>query len=340
MSGNSIDIGSTNMHENIESYTCTHCGGKLVLNDDEPIVYCENCGKAYVSSSLDGLERYYSPSAFSNEEIWKKVKVWFSRGAKDLVDCAQLVEIKTLYLPVWRTVTETRTVACGFTTHKDSKGRETVEYIKRLYKRDFIWDDFACDGSEYGISSYEIGKSLKPLFEAEEELPLVPVIYSETDAKERSRVDVAESAKNDALSDMEKWTFYHVFPILKSFKIIYLPYAIVRYTYNGSEYSVTVNASSGRIEAGTMPSDKNKQALGFGVQLGIGAALIGFGGGFLIAQIILGNPVLGVILGVIMALIGYFGLYKSSIKRLQYGRTIKIGTRITEKITALKEVKK
>lgn len=352
MSTDTVRSASTDMNKNVEGYFCSNCGAKLELNDNEPIIYCGSCQKAYISTDFYGLEKYIATATVSEESAWNTVKRWFKGGARDLAESATLSEIKIIYLPFWKTVTETRTVACGYNIHKDKNGNETYEYLKRMYKRNYTWDNIACDGSEYGIATYDTGVDTIPLFEVTDPVSLVPVTISETDAKDACTHDVAETARDDALAGIDNWTFYKVFPKITSFKMIYLPYIIVRYNYHGREYSVVLNGLTGNVDAGTKPGDKGKQATNFSILFGIGSTLLGAGIGMLAVELItvadsysswgeyffsntrlLFHLILTAVVAVILIFIGR-NLHKKSIHILQYGSEITTGNQKTESQTS------
>lgn len=338
MSTESMKYASPEMHKNLEGYICQHCGAKLVQNIDEPIVYCGHCRGAYVSTTFYGLEKYVAPSKISDDEAWEKIKHWFwlEGGAKDLGTHAKPSAIHTIYIPFWKTVTETRVVVCGYNIRRDRDGNERHDLIKRMYKKSYLWDSIACDSSEYGLSTYDTDVDIMPFFEVNESISLVPVTMSETDAKDISYEDVAELAENEAISEMDECTFYQAFPKLESFNLIYLPYLQISYDYKGKEYSVAMNGISGNIEAGTMPGDKGRQATGFGFLLGAGSALMGLGAGLVIVFTVSGGllgAIFGLICGVILAALGY-ACYEASLRTLQYGSEMKTGDQITEVVTS------
>ncbi|MDV0441719.1 hypothetical protein [Methanorbis furvi] len=357
MNADVVRSASTDMNSNVEGYFCTNCGSKLVLNEKEPVVYCESCHKAYVSTNFYGLEKYVARAKILEKDAWDRVNQWFKEGgARDLATSAELASVKTMYLPFWKTKTETRTVVCGYNVYKDNKGNQRYEFLKRMYKKNYVWDDIACDGSEYGVQTYDISVPVVPLFEIQEQISLVPVTISESDAKKASTDAVIDTAQDDAGAGISNVTFLRIFPKLKDFKLIYLPYVVVRYKYHGREYSVVLNGRTGNVDAGTKPGDKGQQATNFSICFGIGSTLIGAGIGILAAELITmiwwysmlddyllfllmsdSQLLLGFILTAVMAVILIWigrSLHKKSLHILQYGSEITTGNQKTESKTS------
>lgn len=353
MSADAVRSASTDMNSNVERYFCTNCWSKLVMSEKEPVVYCESCHKAHVLTNFYGLEKYVANAKILEKDAWDTVNRWFKKEeARDLITTAELASVKTMYHPFWKTNTETRTVVCGYNVYKDNKGNERYKFLKRMYRKNYLWDDIACDGSEYGVQTYDTSVPVVPLFEIQDTISLVPVTISESDAKNASVSAVIDTAQDDAGSGISNVTFLRICPKLNVFKLIYLPYVIVRYKYHGREYSVVLNGLTGNVDAVAKAGDKGKQATNISIRFGIGSTLLGTGIGILAAELIividsysrlgeylfsninlLFQLILTAIMAGILIRIGR-SLHKKSLHILQYGSEITTGNQKAESRTS------
>lgn len=114
-------------------------------------------------------------------------------------------------------------------------------------------------------------------------------------------------------------TKVYFFP--KAFTLIYYPFWIVRYTYEGRTYFATVDGISAHVVSGRAPGNAGSQSTSAGIGGAVSGGAVGLGLGLVIAtqgaDVGVGVLVVGVVAAI--ALIGYF------YKRFRYGDEIMEG---------------
>ena len=95
---------------------CPRCGGKVEVEEGEPLVICQFCGTTSLLSGDAEAPRLMVKMVLDEAAARERVKQWFSSGwkARDLAQKAEITEIYPAYLPFWRMTAYAQAIVCGF----------------------------------------------------------------------------------------------------------------------------------------------------------------------------------------------------------------------------------
>ncbi|RLB67481.1 MAG: hypothetical protein DRH04_07930 [Deltaproteobacteria bacterium] len=161
--------------------------------------------------------------------------------------------------------------------------------------RDFTWTQIACDAGDLGIR-YLRNMYGEVVSHEEGSIPTFEPTTSKDDARDMGVSAIHDMAVKSA--NVPHITFQKVHVIPRSLSLVYYPIWIVRYTYMGRGYFVTVDGITGQSISGRAPGDPLYQ----GLAIGLG----GVGGGLLTGVSLMGlllNPVagaLGLLIGIVL----------------------------------------
>lgn len=303
------------------SMTCPSCGGQVQCEEGEDLVLCKFCESVFALTTDEGSNKVMYKMTVDKDKALAKVKAWFGTGpkAKDLPNTAQVTEAYPLYLPFWRLIARGKACVCGIEEQRTGKDNQKVEIPREaLINREYIYSEIACEAGDLGIQSIVIPDRAEAISYDDQEIVTFGVTSSRDAAYEVGGKAISQTAIKDGSGRMTKVYFSKSFFFPKAFTLIYYPFWIVRYTYEGRTYFATVDGISAHVVSGRAPGNAGSQSTAAGVGGAVSGGAIGLGLGLVIAtqgaDIGVGVLVVGIVAAI--ALIGYF------YKRFRYGDEI------------------
>ncbi len=288
------------------SMTCPSCGGQVQCEKGEDLVLCKFCESVFALTTDEVSNKVMYKMTVDKDKALAKVMAWFGTGpkAKDLPNTAQVTEAYPLYLPFWRLIARGKACVCGIEEQRAGKDNQKVEIPR--------------EAGDLGIQSIVIPDRAEAISYDDQEIVTFGVTSSRDAAYEVGGKAISHMAVKDGSGRMTKVYFSKSFFFPKAFTLIYYPFWIVRYTYEGRTYFTTVDGISAHVVSGRAPGNAGSQSTSAGIGGAVSGGAVGLGLGLVIAtqgaDVGVGVLVVGVVAAI--ALIGYF------YKRFRYGDEI------------------
>ncbi len=303
------------------SMTCPSCGGQVQCEEGEDLVLCKFCESVFALTTDDGANKVMYKMTVDKDKALAKVKAWFGSGpkAKDLQKTAVFTEAYPMYLPFWRLIARGKACVCGIEEQRTGKDNQKVEIPREaLINREYIYSEIACEAGDLGIQSIVIPDRTEAISYDDQEIVTFGVTSSRDAAYEEGGRAIRQTAVEDGSARMDKVHFSQSFCFPKAFTLVYYPFWIVRYAYEGRTYFATVDGITARVVSGRAPGDAGSQSTAAGIGGALSGGAVGLGIGLAIVtegtDIGIGVLVVGFIAAV--ALLGYF------YNRFRYGDEI------------------
>ena len=257
--------------------TCPSCGGQITLEEGEALACCEYCGSFFALDAEEGVGEVTYKCEKTKEQAVASVKEWMRKGgkAKDLATAATISEITMVYLPFWRLIARGKACVCGYNEVQTKDGPERTPY-ESLINREYVYSNIACDAGDLGIKTIRIPAEAKAVSAETLNVPVFAVTVSKADGYENGYNAIASQAVADGSKHINKVTFSRGFCITKGFNLIYYPFYIVRYEYQGRNYMASVDGITGGIVSGRAPGNSGRQSWFAGLST-IAGAIAGAG---------------------------------------------------------------
>lgn len=307
------------------SMTCPSCGGQVQCEEGESLVLCKFCESVFALTTDEGANKVMYKMTVDKDKAYAKVREWWKKGpkAQDLVQTAQVTEAYPLYLPFWRLIARGKACVCGIEEERRGKDDQKVEIPREaLINREYIYSEIACETGDLGIQSIVIPERAEAIAYDNQEIVTFGVTSSRDSAYEKGGQAIRQAAVEDGGARMDKIYFSKSFFFPKAFTLVYYPFWIIRYSYEGRTYFATVDGITARVVSGRAPGNAGSQSTAAGVGGALSGGLAGLGIGLVIVtegtDAGIGVLVVGVVAAVI--LLGYF------YNRFRYGDEILEGT--------------
>lgn len=303
------------------SMTCPSCGGQVQCEEGEDLVLCKFCESVFALTTDEGANKVMYKMTVDKDKALAKVRDWWKTGpkAQDLVQTAQVTEAYPMYLPFWRLIARGKACVCGIEEERRGKDNQKVEVPREaLINREYIYSEIACETGDLGIQSIVIPERAQAISYDDQEIVTFGVTSSRDNAYEAGGRAIRQTAVEDGGARMDKIYFSKSFFFPKAFTLVYYPFWIVRYSYEGRTYFATVDGITARVVSGRAPGNAGSQSTAAGIGGALSGGLAGFGIGLAIVtegtDVGIGVLVVGIVAAV--ALLGYF------YNRFRYGDEI------------------
>ena len=264
-------------------YTCSECGGEIVIHGSEVSTKCVFCGNANVVFSRVSKEKMPDliiPFSVTKEQALNAIreKIAHSLFVPTEIKNFQPEDVRGIYLPYW--VVETEFEGSCLISSKVSSGK-TSEPIYTGRRGNFSMKNFPIDGC--AILSNESSSRLEPFDPAgmipfDEDYLLgfysnaSDITYDEMwkVAENRAQEIFVEAALKDVRGSSPKIEAEsHTAAVLNNYKYAMFPVWFVTFTYEGKHNTILVNGQTGKVVCG-LPWRK---PLFWAMAIGIGVAL-------------------------------------------------------------------
>ncbi|HJJ50612.1 MAG TPA: hypothetical protein O0X01_03715 [Methanocorpusculum sp.] len=301
----------TEVQKILVSMTCPSCGGQVQCEEGEDMVLCKFCESVFALTSDEGSNKVMYKMTVDKSKALAKVAAWFSTGpkAKDLPTSAVVSEAYPMYLPFWRLVARGKACVCGIEEERSGKDNEKVEIPREaLINREYIYSEIACEAGDLGIQSIVLPQNAEAIVYDDQNIVTFGVTSSRDAAYDVGGKAISQTAVKDGSARMSKVYFSKSFFFPKAFTLVYYPFWIVRYAYEGRTYFATVDGITARVVSGRAPGNAGSQSTAAGVGGAISGGALGIGIGLAIVtegtDVGVGVLVVGVVAAI--ALLGYF----------------------------------
>ncbi|MDO5847382.1 MAG: hypothetical protein Q4Q20_03670 [Methanocorpusculum sp.] len=264
--------------------TCPACGGQITLEEGDGLACCKFCGSFFALDAEEGVSKIMYRMEKTADDAKAAVRAWMKSGktAKNLENLAKFTEVSAAYLPFWRLIARGKACVCGYTETRDSKGNTTRHPHEALVNREYVYSEIACEAGDLGVRSIQLPEGARAVSADTADLPAFPVTVSKDECRENGYAAIRRQAIKDGGGEMQsgnigglkftysssfskqrtldKVTFSRAFCIPKGFSLIYYPFYIVRYDFQGRSYMATVDGITGRIVSGRAPGNTGRQS--------------------------------------------------------------------------------
>ncbi len=325
-------------------YTCSECGGEIVIHGTEASTKCIYCGNPNVVFSRVAKEKmpdFIIPFSVTREQALASIKQIISRSAflpKEVKEI-DLQDIRGIYLPYW--IVNAQHEEAALVRVKSNNGITKYQLMGRtgtMFINNFPIDGcrILSDESSTRLEPFDL-TSMKP-FDEDYLLGFYSnssdITYEEMYlATERRGKEIFEEvAKKDTGSGDKIDAEMHQTSVLNDYKYAMFPVWFVTFVTQGTPHTILVNGQTGKVVCG-LPWDKKKfwrttiiggilmAAAAIGLLIGILHLLGVNGSGENSAEYTAGRFVvgLGMLLAMVWAVLGSQKLSKVSkqIKRTQ-----------------------
>lgn len=264
-------------------YTCSECGGEIVIHGSEVSTKCVFCGNANVVFSRVSKEKMPDliiPFSVTKEQALNAIreKIAHSLFVPTEIKNFQPEDVRGIYLPYWVVETEFEGSCLISSTVSSGKTSETI-YTGR--RGNLCMKNFPVDGC--AILSNESSARLEPfnpsgMIPFDEDYLLgfysnaSDITYDEMwkVAEDRAKEIFVEAALKDVRGSSPKIEAEsHTAAVLNNYKYAMFPVWFVTFTYEGKHNTILVNGQTGKVVCG-LPWRK---PLFWAMAIGIGVAL-------------------------------------------------------------------
>lgn len=243
---------------------CPACGGAISIIEGESVVNCQYCGSTLYAEGDKGVFTIAFKNKLNEQAAITAAQGWWKKGfkARDLRKVGAITEVYPIYIPFWNIGSRVAGWVCGYEerTRTDSKGNSHTErvYKEEMVLMDLAFSEIACDPGDLGLRSLR-NLSGESSFEDLEMIPTFESTTSRDDAHVHARQDALSRGRSSAR--VPHVTFENLHAVVKSTSMIYYPIWVVRYTYQGRMYLLTVDGVTGGVLSGRAPGDPLFQSL-------------------------------------------------------------------------------
>ncbi|MBO4473384.1 MAG: hypothetical protein J5750_00575 [Clostridiales bacterium] len=281
-------------------YTCSECGGEIVLHGSESSTKCIFCGNPNVVFSRMAKEKmpdYIIPFSITREQAMTSIRsvidhaVFLPKELKNL----KIEDVRGIYLPYW-IVNANHEEAAVLQVKAQNPCMTKYQYVGR--KGSICLQDFPIDGCR--ILSDESSTRLEPFdlsaMKPFDEDYLLGFYSNSSDityddlylaAQRRGKEIFDQGTKADTGDKYAKvMGEVHETAILNNYKYAMFPVWFVTFRYNGKPHTILVNGQTGKVVCG-LPWNKKKYWI-MSILLGIAimlALVVGLNGILKVLQV-------------------------------------------------------
>ena len=245
-------------------YTCSECGGEIVIHGSEASTKCVFCGNANVVFSRVSKEKMPDliiPFSVTKEQALNAIreKIAHSLFVPTEIKNFQPEDVRGIYLPYW--VVETEFEGSCLISSKVSSGKSS-ETIYTGRRGNFSMKNFPVDGC--AILSNESSARLEPfnpsgMIPFDEDYLLgfysnaSDITYDEMwkVAEDRAKEIFTEAALSGVRGSSPKIEAEsHTAAVLNNYKYAMFPVWFVTFTYEGKHNTILVNGQTGKVVCG------------------------------------------------------------------------------------------
>ena len=318
----------------VDVFKCPVCSGNVKTGPDDVVITCTYCGS---TTTIEGkaIGDHLMESGVDLDERLGGFREFLDKNKgmnKSLVQKAQVVENKLLFVPVWPTKAKADSWYKGYKTVqvpvqktrtvRDSEGNTRTETYTD-YETGYVpvQDEIHTDTNErllarkgarfYGLEEYlekvdlkktepynfEKIKDLRSFANNEEtELTLLNAEIGEEEFEKTIHGRVADRHRSQAAGSLTELFDCRTNTEVRGTTYLQAPFALVRYKFEGDLYKAALDGHSGKVVLGEIPITKAQRAMWTLVGL-IGIVLALIGGELAYTQAMLAEPETALLLG-------------------------------------------
>jgi len=322
-----------------DMFKCPVCNGNVKTGPDDVVITCDFCGS---TTTIDGKDigEHLMELAVDGETRLASFRSFLDKNKgmnKSLIQGAQVVENRLIYVPVWTAKVKADSWYKGYKTvqvpvqkqetYRDSEGNTQTRTVTE-YETGYVpvQDEIHTDTSEpmlarkgaalYGLEEYlnEIDVSKTERYDYNKIKDLEPAMLNAEIGKEEYEKAVhgrvADRHRSQAASGLAELFDCRTTTNVRGTTYLQAPFSLVRYKFQGDLYKCAINGRTGKVVLGEIPITMAQRAIWTFVGL-IGVILSGAGSQLAYmslpsedAVFIIGGAVMAII-GIIMAAFGF-----------------------------------
>ncbi|MFW9921116.1 MAG: hypothetical protein ACFFED_16055 [Candidatus Thorarchaeota archaeon] len=322
-----------------DMFKCPVCNGNVKTGPDDVVITCAFCGS---TTTMDGKEigDHLMEIAVDSETRIDAFRKFLDKNKgmnKSLVQGAQVVENRLVYVPVWTSKVKADTWYKGYKTvqvpvqkqetYRDSDGNTQTRTVTE-YETGYVpvQDEIHTDTSEpmlarkgaalYGLEEYlaEVDLSKTERYDYNKIKDLEPIMLNaEIGQEEYEKAihgKVSDRHRSQAASGLAELFDCRTTTNVRGTTYLQAPFSLVRYKFQGDLYKCAINGRTGKVVLGEIPITKFQRAIWtllglIGIILsGVGGEILYYGLGLDEFAFIAGGGIAAVI-GIIMAIFGF-----------------------------------
>lgn len=241
----------------ITGLNCPNCGGQLTVPEGQRVVACPFCQMRSLVAGERGVYRYQVARRVTREQALGALTgfYWGINKAPDLRAKARLHEMFPIYLPYWHA----RVQMAGWLFGKVLKGSDKhkrLEPVEVRIAEEMVWDDAACDVSEFGVQAVRVGEDALQPYDPEalraEGMVFEPVESAPASHEQARRYFEKQARQKKTLNQKSFEKFYH---LREQLSLVFYPLWVARYAYRGRIYQAVVDGVRPRVLYGKAPGN-------------------------------------------------------------------------------------
>jgi len=245
------------MPELVESISCPKCGGPLTLAPGEVIVTCPYCGTA---SRFQGnkpfiLRHSMLTARVDRDGALRIIEGWMDGGVMkpdDLRKASRVTSLECTYLPFYVFEVDATTNYVGVLTRTGTNERRTGDL-----RRDFFWKILARRSGDFPTREFKLPLAFKVPFDTGGMVRDSRFLNAEVDEDEADRIarEQVDDHQRELLKDLVDTVESARTSIdVKDAEFLHAPIWFSSYTYRDRTYPILVDAASGEVIRGEIPS--------------------------------------------------------------------------------------
>lgn len=241
----------------VDEIKCPHCGAPISFQPGELLATCKYCGFTVViqTGQTFTFEHSMLLNRFDVNTIEEPVRAWMREGflkPSDLARKSRIMMKELVYLPFWIVSTE------AVSNYKGIFERITPVVIKEgKIDKEYNWLVLARKASEFPTREYEVPLEGKIPFDFRKVESFAKVLNSEIDrdmAMEIAKQQIEDNHRFLIQSDVDKIVEMKTEMDVRQVVYLHGPIWFVKYEYKGKNYQLTLDASTGNVIRGDIPS--------------------------------------------------------------------------------------
>ncbi len=250
------------------SMNCPHCGGALSVDEGSKTTSCPYCSALLAIEGDDGVHKITYQNNLNRDKAVAVAKGWMGGGlkARDLKNKGEITECYPIYVPFWKLYARAAGWVCGYKEVHRDKHTERVP-MEKMVISDFDWNEIACDAGDIGVERLS-GMTGTAVLHDEGSIPTFEATTSSADAAVKGRAAIEQSAVDSAGVPHRTFVKMHVLP--HGLSLIFYPFWVVRYRYNGRMYFCTIDGVTSKVLAGRAPGDTLLRTIAMSLGMGAG----------------------------------------------------------------------
>jgi DNA-directed RNA polymerase subunit RPC12/RpoP len=241
----------------VDEIKCPHCGAPISFQPGELLATCKYCGFTVViqTGQTFNFEHSMLLNRFDVNTIEEPVRAWMREGflkPSDLGRKSKITVKELVYLPLWVVSAEV------VSTYKGVFERITPTVVKEgKIDKEYNWLVLARKASEFPTREYDVSLEGKIPFDFRKVESFAKVLNSEIDrdvAVEIAKQQIEDNHRFLIQNDVDRIIEMNTEIDVREVVYLHGPIWFVKYEYKGKICQLTLDASSGTVIKGDIPS--------------------------------------------------------------------------------------